>query len=91
LLEIDEAGLNGQDRKYIKLLATKFHNSPVGIETIASSLSEDQHTVEDFIEPYLLQLGFLKKTPRGRVLTPQAFKHLNLPYKQNDVEQEKLV
>ncbi len=91
LLEIDEKGLQNLDRKYIKLLATKFHNSPVGIETIAMSLSEDQQTIEEFIEPYLLQLGFLKKTPRGRVLTPQAFKHLGIPYKQSDVEQQQLV
>lgn len=91
LLEIDEIGLHNIDRKYIKTLAIKFHNSPVGIETIASSLSEDQQTIEEFIEPYLLQLGFLKKTPRGRVLTPQAFKHLGLSYKQTEVEQGTLV
>ena len=91
LLEIDEAGLNEQDRKYMKLIGQKFENAAVGIETISSALSEDQQTVEDFIEPYLLQLGFLKKTPRGRVLTPLAFKHLKIPYKKNDVEQDPLV
>jgi Holliday junction DNA helicase RuvB len=90
LLEIDEVGLEKMDRKYINLLAVKFNNSPVGIETIASSLSEDQQTIEDFIEPYLLQLGFLKKTPRGRVLTSQAFKHMKLPHKK-DTEQQQLI
>jgi len=91
LLEIDEVGLQKIDRKYIKMLATKFSNLPVGIETIASALSEDQQTIEEFIEPYLLQLGFLKKTPRGRVLTTQALKHLGISVKQNDVEQPTLV
>jgi Holliday junction DNA helicase RuvB len=91
LLEIDQAGLQDIDRKYMNLLAKKFNNSPVGIETIASSLSEDQQTIEEFIEPYLLQLGFLKKTPRGRILTPQAFKHLGIAYKQSDVDQQSLV
>ncbi len=76
LLEIDTVGLNNIDIQYLDLLATRFANTPVGISTIATSLSEDRQTVEEYIEPYLLQLGFIKKTPRGRVLTPAALHHL---------------
>ncbi|PIV09068.1 Holliday junction branch migration DNA helicase RuvB [Candidatus Roizmanbacteria bacterium CG02_land_8_20_14_3_00_36_15] len=68
LLEIDENGLTEIDRKYLDVLTNKFSNQPVGVETIASALSEDVQTVEEFIEPYLLRLGFIKKTSRGRVL-----------------------
>ena len=76
LLEIDELGLINIDLKYLKLLADKYSGSAVGVETIASSLAEDRQTVEEFIEPYLLQLGFIKKTPRGRQITPKALEHL---------------
>lgn len=78
LLEIDEVGLTDIDIQYLELLANKFDNVAVGIETIASSLAEDKQTVEEFIEPYLLQLGFIKKTSRGRVLTAKALKHLKI-------------
>lgn len=78
LLEIDEIGLIDIDKKYLKILAEKFNNQPVGIETIASALSEDVRTVEEFIEPYLLQIGFLKKTSRGRQLTNKALSHLKV-------------
>ncbi len=78
LLDIDEIGLMDIDLKYLNLLYKKFQNVPIGVETIASSLSEDKQTVEQFIEPYLLQLGFIKKTNRGRVLTPKALQHLKV-------------
>ncbi|MEN9328595.1 MAG: hypothetical protein RI947_1403 [Candidatus Parcubacteria bacterium] len=91
LLEIDPLGLSDMDIQYLRLIAVKFQNQPIGIETIASSLSEDRQTVEEFIEPYLLQLGFIKKTPRGRVVTQAAFKHLKIAYKPNDVDQQTLV
>lgn len=78
LLELDEYGLQDIDRKYIRVLGHKFQNSPVGIETIASALSEDRQTIEEFIEPYLLQIGFLRKTPRGRQLTGKALTHAGL-------------
>ncbi len=81
LLELDEYGLTDIDRKYLHILGTKFQNTSVGVETIASSLSEDKRTIEEFIEPYLLQLGFIKKTPRGRILTQKALKHLKIPFK----------
>lgn len=89
MLEIDEVGLTDMDMQYLNLIAIKFQNNPAGVETIASSLAEDRQTIEEFIEPYLLQLGFIKKTPRGRVLTASAFKHLKLPI--TSVEQQKLV
>lgn len=76
LLEIDSVGLTNIDLKYLKLLIEKFQNQPLGVETIAMSLTEDKRTIEEFIEPYLLQLGFLKKTPRGRVVTEEGLNHL---------------
>ncbi len=89
MLEIDELGLNNLDIKYLRLLGEKYKNSPVGIETIALSLSEDLKTVEEYVEPYLLQLGLIKKTSRGRVLAKKALDHLHI--KSSDVEQGKLV
>ncbi len=90
MLEIDELGLGPLDIKYLRLLGEKYKNSPIGIETIALSLSEDQQTVEEFIEPYLLQLGLIKKTSRGRVLTSKALDHLKLK-NSPAIRQEKLV
>ncbi len=91
MLEIDSEGLNDIDVQYLKLIGEKFQNSPVGLETIASSLSEDKQTIEEFIEPYLLQLGFIKKTSRGRVITRKASQHLKIKIPTEIVEQEKLV
>ncbi len=91
LLEIDEAGLTKMDEQYLRLIAQKFQNAPLGVNTIASSLSEDVQTIEEFIEPYLLQLGFIKKTPRGRVVTPLGFKHLKIKQPKEDIEQQTLV
>jgi Holliday junction DNA helicase RuvB len=76
MLEIDSLGLTNIDLKYLNVLAEKFNNQPVGLETIASSLSEDKRTIEEYIEPYLLQMGLIKKTSRGRVLTDKALRHL---------------
>lgn len=76
LLDIDAVGLTDIDLQYLRLIADKYQNSPVGIETIASALSEDRRTIEEFVEPYLLQLGFIKKTAKGRVLTQRALDHL---------------
>ncbi len=90
LLGIDEAGLTDIDRKYLNLLVHKFQNSAVGVGTIASSLSEDVRTIEEFIEPYLMQIGFIKKTSKGRVLTSKAYEHLRIPHKEA-IQQERLV
>lgn len=87
LLGIDSLGLTEIDRSYMMCLGERFQNNPTGVETLASSLSEDVRTVEEFIEPYLLQIGFLKKTTRGRVLTPKALRHIGL----ETVSQQKLI
>ena len=78
-LEVDDAGLDAMDNRYLKLIALSFGGGPVGVETIAAALSEPRDAIEDIIEPYLIQQGFLQRTPRGRVLTPHAFRHLGLP------------
>lgn len=78
LLDVDTIGLDQMDRRYLDMVAQNFGGGPVGIETIAAALSEPRDAIEDIIEPYLLQQGFLNRTPRGRVLTPQAFRHLGL-------------
>lgn len=88
MLEIDEMGLGTLDIKYLNLLAKKFQISPVGVETIAMSLSEDVQTIEEFVEPYLLQHALVKKTARGRVLTPKAFSHLKI---NPSAEQQKML
>ena len=91
MLGIDELGLTDGDIKYLKLIGDKYQNTPTGIETIALSLSEDRQTVEEFIEPYLLQLNLINKTARGRVLTPKALTHLNIKTSSKTIEQERLV
>ena len=78
LLDVDDIGLDQMDRRYLDTVAISFGGGPVGIETIAAALSEPRDAIEDIIEPYLIQLGFLQRTPRGRLLTPHAFRHLNL-------------
>lgn len=91
LLEIDEFGLTNMDMQYLRLLGVRFMDTPVGVETIAMSLSEDKRTIEEYIEPYLLQLGLMRKTARGRVLTKKALDHLHIKKPQKNVEQERLV
>ena len=78
LLDVDGIGLDIMDRRYLDTVALKFGGGPVGIETIAAALSEPRDAIEEIIEPYLLQQGFIQRTPRGRILTPAAFKHLGL-------------
>jgi holliday junction DNA helicase RuvB len=77
-LEVDGAGLDNLDRRYLKLIGESFMGGPVGIETMAAALAEARDTLEETIEPYLIQQGFVARTPRGRVLTAQAFRHLGL-------------
>ncbi len=77
-LDVDDAGLDALDHRYLKCIALNFGGGPVGIDTIAASLSEARDGIEDVVEPYLLQLGFLNRSPRGRILTHHAFKHLGL-------------
>ncbi|MCW6508233.1 Holliday junction branch migration DNA helicase RuvB [Hyphomicrobiales bacterium BP6-180914] len=78
LLEVDSIGLDQMDRRYLDAIALSFGGGPVGIETMAAALSEPRDAIEDIIEPYLIQIGFLQRTPRGRLLTPHAFRHLGL-------------
>jgi holliday junction DNA helicase RuvB len=78
-LEVDHRGLDALDHRYLSLIATSYGGGPVGVETIAAGLSEPRDAIEEIIEPYLLQHGFIARTPRGRVLTAQAFGHLGLP------------
>ena len=78
LLDVDQIGLDQMDRRYLDMIALNFGGGPVGIETIAAALSEPRDAIEDIIEPYLLQQGFLQRTPRGRLLTPLAFRHMGL-------------
>src|SRR6187455_2675636 len=77
-LEVDGRGLDALDHRYLRLIAVSYGGGPVGVETIAAGLSEPRDAIEEIIEPYLLQQGFIARTPRGRVLTAQAFAHLGL-------------
>lgn len=76
LLGVDEKGLNGSDRRLLEVIADKFNGGPVGLGTLAAALSEEESTLEEFNEPYLLQLGLIERTTRGRALTPHAYMHL---------------
>lgn len=76
-LGVDKNGLDGMDRKYLSYIAITCNGGPVGIETIAAALSEQKDVIEDVIEPYLIQEGYLQRTPRGRIVTPSAFEFLN--------------
>jgi len=77
-LEVDNAGLDAMDRRYLTTIAMNYGGGPVGVETIAAALSEPRDAIEDIIEPYLIQKGFVQRTPRGRLLTSHAFRHLGL-------------
>lgn len=80
LLEVDEYGLDELDRRILSTIIHKFGGGPVGLETVAAAVSEEPDTIMDVVEPYLLQLGFLDRTPRGRVATVRAYEHLGVPY-----------
>jgi Holliday junction DNA helicase RuvB len=79
LLEIDDLGLDDLDRRVLLTIIEKFNGGPVGLDTIGASISEESDTIMDVVEPYLLQLGFLERTARGRVATPHAYRHLGIP------------
>ena len=82
-LEVDSIGLDELDRRYLNQIARNFGGGPVGIETIAAALSEPRDAIEDIIEPYLIQQGFIQRTPRGRLMTERAWKHLGMPAPEN--------
>jgi Holliday junction DNA helicase RuvB len=80
MLDVDARGLDDLDRRVLHTIIDKFDGGPVGLDTIAAAISEEPDTIMDVVEPYLLQLGFLDRTPRGRVATSRAYEHLNVPY-----------
>ncbi|MCS5712482.1 Holliday junction branch migration DNA helicase RuvB [Candidatus Berkiella aquae] len=85
LLEVDEQGFDVLDRKLLQVAVDKFHGGPVGIDSLAAAIGEAKDTIEDVIEPYLIQQGFMIRTPRGRVLTAKTYTHLGLPVPQNEL------
>ena len=82
MLEIDCLGLDGVDKRMIKTIIENFAGGPVGLDTLAASTGEERNTIEDVYEPYLLQLGFINRTPRGRVVLEKAYKHFGIPFKE---------
>ncbi len=91
LMEIDHLGLDDVDRRILLAIIEKFDGGPVGLDTIAASISEDSSTIMDVYEPYLLQLGFLERTPRGRSATRNAYEHMDMPYTTNNHHQPPLI
>jgi len=86
-LEVDGGGLDAMDRRYLRTIAVNYGGGPVGVETLAAALSEPRDAIEDIIEPYLIQCGFLQRTPRGRLMTAHGFRHLGLPEPTRDPAQ----
>jgi len=87
MLEVDELGLDDIDRRVLSTIIEKFNGGPVGLDTIAAALSEESDTIMDVVEPYLLQLGFLNRTPRGRVATRRAYEHLGIRFEEKPGQQ----
>jgi holliday junction DNA helicase RuvB len=83
LIDVDEHGFDDNDRKLLRAVIERFGGGPVGVNTIAAILSEEVDAIEDIYEPFLLQIGFLQRTPRGRVATRLAYEHLGVPYRPN--------
>jgi len=90
MMEVDHLGLDVSDKRVLQTLIDKFDGGPVGLDTIAASLSEDPDTIMDVYEPYLLQLGFLERTPRGRVATRRAYEHLGRVFQRDESAQARL-
>jgi Holliday junction DNA helicase RuvB len=86
-LEVDAAGLDAMDRRYLSTIAENYGGGPVGVDTLAAALSEPRDAIEDIIEPFLIQKGFIQRTPRGRLATSLAFRHLGLTEPQRDASQ----
>ena len=87
MLEIDELGLDAIDVKLLESMANKFNGGPCGLDTLAATINEDGNTIEDVYEPYLLQLGFIARTPRGRVLLKRGYEHIGLEIPKSKLEQ----
>ena len=80
-LEIDELGLDDIDRKILETIILKYNGGPVGLETLATTVGEEVETIEDVYEPYLMQIGFISRTPRGRVALQPAYRHIGIEFK----------
>lgn len=91
MLQIDELGLDAVDRRILSAMIEKFGGRPVGLDTIAAATGEDSSTIEDVYEPYLLQLGFIARTPRGRVLLPNAYRHMGYTPPENGGQQTSII
>ena len=79
-MEIDELGLDSIDRRLLTTMIKNYNGGPVGLETISAAIGEESVTIEDVYEPYLMQIGFLARTPRGRCVTPAGYKHLGIEF-----------
>ncbi|MBF0674701.1 MULTISPECIES: Holliday junction branch migration DNA helicase RuvB [unclassified Pseudomonas] len=92
MLDVDERGFDHQDRRLLLTLIEKFDGGPVGVDSLAAAISEERHTIEDVLEPYLIQQGYMMRTPRGRVVTRHAYLHfgLNLPKRLNEIAVDSL-
>ncbi len=88
MLEVDKLGLDSTDKRMIMSIITNYDGGPVGLDTIAATVGDTSDTVEDVYEPYLMQIGFINRTPRGRMVTRLAYEHFGVPYgkEQNDPE-----
>jgi Holliday junction DNA helicase RuvB len=91
LLQVDPLGLDDVDRRVLKTVIEKYSGGPVGLNTIAAAISEEADTIMDVVEPYLLQLGFLDRTPQGRVATKRAYEHLRIEYPEDGTQQQRLL
>ena len=90
MLEIDALGLDNTDRRMLSAIISFYGGGPVGLDTLAATVGEEAITLEDVYEPYLMQIGFLSRTPRGRCVTRLAYEHLNLPYHQKPTPSEQM-
>ena len=91
MLEVDPSGLDRTDRRILAAIIEKFNGGPVGVETIAAAVSEETDTIEDVYEPFLLQMGFLNRTPRGRTATIAAYRHLGIPCRTEETDKKQEV
>ena len=90
LLNVDPVGFDTMDRRLLMAIIEKFDGGPVGVENLAAAIGEERDTIEDVIEPYLIQQGYLMRTPRGRVATPNVYRHFGLNSKNKQLDQEEI-
>ena len=88
MLDVDLIGLDLMDRRFLLAIIEKFSGGPVGLDNIAAAIGEEKETIEDVIEPYLIQQGYLMRTPRGRLATPKTYEHFGLKHSKNDLNDD---